>query len=47
LVKQVVVDAFDPGVLVSDISTKVLDFRTVQDSELHDISIPLDYTVGE
>lgn len=43
---QVVVDAFDPSVLVSDCATRVFDFTTVKEEELHDISIPLNLTVG-
>jgi histone-arginine methyltransferase CARM1 len=44
---QVVVDAFDPSVLVSDCATHVLDFATAKEEELYDISIPLNLTVGE
>ncbi|KAG1670298.1 hypothetical protein FOA52_003648 [Chlamydomonas sp. UWO 241] len=43
---QVVVDAFKPSTLVSSCATKVLDFLTVSESELHDISIPLSLKVG-
>lgn len=46
-VAQVVVDAFDPSVLVSDCATHVFDFSTMQEAELHDIRIPLDLLVGE
>lgn len=44
---QVVVDAFDPSVLVSDCATHVLDFTSLKEDELHDIMIPLNLTVGE
>lgn len=44
---QVVVDAFEPNILVSDCATKVFDFATMKEDELHDISIPLNLTVGE
>jgi hypothetical protein len=44
---QVVVDAFDPSVLVSDCATRVFDFMTMKEEELHDIQIPLDLLVGE
>lgn len=44
---QVVVDAFDPSVLVSDCATRVFDFGTMKEEELYDISIPLSLTVGE
>jgi hypothetical protein len=44
---QVVVDAFDPSVLVSDCATRVFDFMTMKEKELHDIQIPLDLLVGE
>lgn len=47
LLPQVVVDAFDPSVLVSDCATHVLDFATVSEEELYDINIPLNLTVGE
>ncbi|WIA28253.1 hypothetical protein OEZ86_010808 [Tetradesmus obliquus] len=43
---QVVVDAFDPSVLVSDCATHVLDFATVSEEELYDINIPLNLTVA-
>lgn len=38
---QVVVDAFDSSVLVSNCATKVYDFGTVPEKALHDIVIPL------
>jgi histone-arginine methyltransferase CARM1 len=44
---QVVVDAFDPSVLVSDCATHVLDFASIKEEELYDINIPLNLTVGE
>lgn len=47
LCTQVVVDAFDPSVLVSDCATRVFDFSTMKEEELHDIQIPLDLLVGE
>jgi hypothetical protein len=43
---QVVVDAFDPGILVSGCATRVFDFATVSEAELHNIDIPLELTVG-
>lgn len=43
---QVVVDAFDPSVLVSDCATRVFDFSTMKEEELHDIQIPLDLLVA-
>eukprot|EP00775_Hariotina_reticulata_P011763 gene11763-11908_t len=43
---QVVVDAFDPSVLVSDCATRVFDFATMKETELHDISIPLNLVVA-
>jgi histone-arginine methyltransferase CARM1 len=43
----VVVDAFDPSVLVSDCATHVLDFASIKEEELYDINIPLNLTVGE
>jgi hypothetical protein len=47
LSKQVVVDAFDPSVLVSDCATRVFDFSTMKEEELHDIHMPLDLLVGK
>ncbi len=38
---QVVIDAFDPSLLTSDWNTKVLDFGTISEQELHVISLPL------
>lgn len=42
---QVVVDAFDPNLLVSSCATKVFDFLTVSEADLTDISIPLSLQV--
>lgn len=42
-----VVDAFDPGILVSDCATRVFDFSTIAEQELYDINIPLNLAVGE
>lgn len=42
---QVVVDAFDSSVLVSNCATKVFDFGTVPEKALHDIVIPLQLMV--
>eukprot|EP00879_Flechtneria_rotunda_P016020 GHRR01016756.1.p1 GENE.GHRR01016756.1~~GHRR01016756.1.p1 ORF type:complete len:244 (+),score=67.36 GHRR01016756.1:488-1219(+) len=44
---QVVVDAFDPSVLVSDCASRIFDFATVKEEELHDINIFLSLTVGK
>lgn len=44
---QVVVDAFDPSVLVSDARTEVLDFRTIKEEQLHVINMPLNQQIGE
>lgn len=38
---QVVVDAVDPQLLVSDCVTRTFDFDTIREEELHDIVIPL------
>ncbi len=43
---QVVVDAFDPTLLASTCVTKILDFLTIKEQELHDISMPLQLEVG-
>lgn len=40
-----VVDAFEASLLVSNCATRVLDFGTVEEEELHDIRIPLNLTV--
>lgn len=45
MVLQVVVDAFDPNLLVSSCATKVFDFLTVSEADLTDISIPLSLQV--
>mmetsp|Transcript_39558 Transcript_39558/g.101136 ORF Transcript_39558/g.101136 Transcript_39558/m.101136 type:complete len:360 (+) Transcript_39558:375-1454(+) len=42
---QVVVDAFDPSVLVSDARTEVLDFRTIKEEQLHVINMPLNQQI--
>jgi hypothetical protein len=47
LSRQVVVDAFDPSLLVSEARTEVLDFRTMKEEELHEIRMPLNLKVGE
>lgn len=39
-------DAFDPSILVSNCSTKVLDFATISDTDLHEIVLPLQLTVA-
>ncbi|MEW5310733.1 MAG: hypothetical protein WDW38_002501 [Sanguina aurantia] len=44
---QVVVDAFDSAVLVSNCATKVYDFGTVPEKALHDIVIPLQLMVAK
>lgn len=46
-VVQVVVDAIDPAVLVSRAETKLYDFGTIEEDELHDITIPLDLQISE
>lgn len=43
---QVVVDAFDTSILVSSCETKVFDFGTCHEPELHDIQLPLRMQVG-
>jgi type I protein arginine methyltransferase len=43
---QVVVDAFDPSVLVSTCETKTFDFGTITEAEMADIVIPLDLQVA-
>lgn len=42
---QVVIDSFDPGLLVSAPVVKVLDFSTIKEEELYNIEIPLLFTV--
>lgn len=44
---QVVVDAVDPQLLVSDCVTRTFDFDTIREEELHDIVIPLHLDIGE
>jgi hypothetical protein len=41
-----VVDTFDPSALVSDIKTEVLDFATMKEEDLYNITLPLDVLVG-
>ncbi|GBF88352.1 histone-arginine methyltransferase-like [Raphidocelis subcapitata] len=43
---QVVVDAFDPSVLVSGCATRVFDFATIKESDLTVIDLPLELTVA-
>ncbi|KAI8468281.1 MAG: putative histone-arginine methyltransferase CARM1 [Monoraphidium minutum] len=43
---QVVVDAFDPSILVSGCATRVFDFATATEADLADIEIPLSLTVA-
>lgn len=43
---QVVVDAFDPALVVSSTAVKSFDFGTISEAELQDIAIPLQLTVG-
>lgn len=42
---QVVVDAFDPSLLVSNYATRMLDLLSVKEEDLLDITIPLSLTV--
>lgn len=44
---QVVVDAIDPGAIVSACVSKTFDFGTVQEKELHDIRIPIELQAGK
>lgn len=44
---QVVIDSFDPGLLVSSPNVKVLDFSTIREEELYDIEIPLEFTISK
>lgn len=44
---QVVVDAVDPSVLVSRTETKLYDFGAIDEEELHDIVVPLDFQISE
>jgi histone-arginine methyltransferase CARM1 len=41
----VVVDAFDPALLASNCATKVFDFATIREADLHDFELPLALTV--
>lgn len=43
---QVIVDAIDPSVIVSNCATKTFDFGSIKESELTDITIPLQLQVG-
>lgn len=43
---QVVIDAFDPGLLVSHTNSHVIDFMTATENDLLDIHIPLDLKAG-
>lgn len=43
---QVVVDAFDPSILVSGVATRVFDFSTATEAELRVIELPLELTVS-
>lgn len=43
---QVVVDAFDPSLLVSAPVMKVVDFSETTEEDLYDIEIPLVFTIG-
>ena len=44
---QVVVDAIDPSVIVSQSASKVLDFGSVTEPELTNFSIPLELQIGQ
>ena len=39
-------DAFDPCVLTSSCTTKIFDFLTISQSDLENISMPLELQVG-
>ncbi|GIL64457.1 hypothetical protein Vafri_18372 [Volvox africanus] len=43
---QVVVDAFDPSLLVTSCATRALDFGTLPEAELLDIDMPLELLTG-
>ena len=43
---QVVVDAVDPGCLVSDCNSKLFDFGSASSADLEDITIPLRLQAG-
>lgn len=44
---QVVIDSFDPGLLVSAPVVKVLDFSTVKEEDLYNIEIPLLFNISK
>lgn len=44
---QVVVDAFDPSLLVSSVASRVFDLMTVPEADLLDITVPLSLQVRE
>lgn len=44
---QVVVDAIDPSVIVSQSASKVVDFGIVAEPELTNFSIPLELQIGQ
>ncbi len=41
-----VVDAFDPSLLVSNTNIHVMDFSSMAEEELYDIYIPLKFDLG-
>ena len=43
---KVVVDAFDPSLLVSNTNIHVMDFSSMAEEELYDIYIPLKFDLG-
>ena len=42
---QVVVDAFDPGILVTDVASLALDFGSMPESDLLKVDLPLKLTI--
>jgi len=46
-VLQVVVDAFDPSILVSNTVERGMNFSTVAEQELYDFTIPLEFKTGK
>lgn len=46
LFEQVIVDAIDPSAIVSNCATKTFDFGSIKESELTNITIPLQLQVG-
>lgn len=42
---QVVVDAIDPRVLVSECATRAFNFDSIDEKELHEINIPLSFQI--